>query len=450
MPTAKAGRRGAEAAFDAGISALPPKASAAVLAGRYDLEFGKSIWELGLLKIQEKVNVQSVAAKFGGSMDSIDERVATRLPNDKFIVQVSDTVLASYTPANRQDVTRWLKETDTSSQERMSPYIQQAFRYATEVGTPVVMAMDLTNSFSPNDVKNALASNISLDTGDADVDQLAKLISGVQGITLGITVKTQAIGAIRIDFSESPKAFANLGKPLLIEVLQNQGAMIDDIRDWTPSINGNTFKLQGNLGPNGARRVMSVLSLPPSLTSAAQSAAESGSEESLMRTATLNYYDSISTMLGDLREKPKKDHVQTFGQAAIWYDKYARKIDNLPVLNVDPELLDYGAWIATSLRQAEATMKGVGMRSSSRTRGNSAGGGYGGYRYAYGTRYGYGYTSAVNSAGASIRAEGRADANIRSQEKTRGAANVQQIWQQIDEESAAIRRTMTQKYQTEF
>jgi hypothetical protein len=315
------------------------------------------------------------------------------------------------------------------------------------------MAMDLTDTFSPNDVKTALASKTSLKGTDANVDQLIKLMSGIQGITLGITVKNQAIGAIRVDFEQSPEAFAKLGKPLLIEILQNQGAMIDDVRDWTPSVTGNTFKLQGNLGPNGARRVMSVLSLPPSLTSAAQSVAASGSEESMARVATQQYYDSITTMLDDLREKPKKDHVKTFGQAAIWYDRYARKIDNLPVLNVDPDLLEYGVWIASTLRQAEATMKGVGMRSSSRTRGNNASGGYGGgYRYAYGPRggYRYGYSTGVGSARASIQAEGRADANIRSQERTRGAANVQQLWQQIDEESAAIRRAMTQKYQTEF
>ena len=99
------------------------------------------------------------------------------------------------------------------------------------------------------------------------------------------------------------------------------------------------------------------------------------------------------------------------------------------------------------------------MRSSNRRASNNAGsGGYsyssGGYRAGYGYNSGgygpQGYTATVGAGQASLREKGRTDAIISRQERSMGAASVQQAWQMIDQETAAIRRTMTEKYQTEF
>jgi hypothetical protein len=256
---------------------------------------------------------------------------------------------------------------------------------------------------------------------------------------------------------------------MLVEVLERQGSMIEDVRDWKPSIQGNTFLLSGTLSTEGLRRVMSVLQLPTSLATAADKIAlsDDGGDESAKRLASQQYFSSVTSLLDDLRAKPKRDGVQTFGQAAAWYGKYARKIDNLPILNVDPKLVEYGAATAQMLRNAEMAMKGVGMRSVARTTGENSGYGYydgygyGGYRSGYG--YGYGdnvYTpnayagtsvaSNFNAARASIQAEQQADTQIRTQERISGAASVQQIWQIIDQATSAVRREMTQQYDAEF
>lgn len=450
-----------QAAYDAGISALPPDATAVILAGRADHEFGKSIWELGLMKLRAPRNVTSVATRFGGSIDEIAGRSAARLPDDHYVVQIQDGLLGSYTPANRQDVSRWMKSTDLNSGETMSAYLKQAFAYAAQIGTPIVMAMDLEGQFSQTDVAAKLPEFAELKDSGLSVAAAAKLISGIQGITLGITLEDQAIGAIRVDFNSSPQAFAKVGKSLLIEVLRNHGAMLDDIHDWTPSVNGNTFFLRGKLSPTGARRVMSVLELPRALGDALHDTASSGgdSKEAAARIASQQYFKTVSMLLDDLRDKPKTDHVKTFGQAAIWYDKYARKIDGLPLLNVDPTLLKYGNDVSNMLRSAEASMKGVGMRSSVRTGMNdptsygysSRGGGYRGGSGYDGALYGpQGYTVSEGAAKASVREKGRTDAVIRGQERTKGAASVQQVWQDIDAASAEIRRVMTSKYSAEF
>ena len=457
-----------KAAYDAGLSALPPDAKEVILAGRNDHEFGKSIWEMALMRLEGDRAVTTVAQRYGGTMDTVEGRTAAKLPNDRYIVQLSKDMLGTYTPANRQDVSRWLRRTDKiSTNASYSPYLAQAFKYATDVGTPIIMAMDVSDTISPTEVKARLSGyaeslrEAGVDLSEVDVDELSKLLSEVQGITLGVTVKEDSVGAIRVDFKGPPGLLEKIGKPLLIQILQKQGAMIDDITDWTPSVYGNTFFLQGKLSTDGTRRIMSVLELPHELSNAMQSASSPGSDQegSAKRIAAQQYYNSVTTLIEDLRIKPKRDHVKTFGQAAMWYDRYARKIDSLPILGVDEELLTFGSNIAELFRTAEMQMKGVGMRASSRRASNNpVSGGFsyssGGYRAGWGyTSGGYGdqgYTVRMGPGQASLQAKGRTDAIITREERQKGAASVQQIWQTIDHETYAVRRHMTEKYQIEF
>ncbi|GAA5507390.1 hypothetical protein [Novipirellula caenicola] len=126
----------------------------------------------------------------------------------------------------------------------------------------------------------------------------------------------------------------------------------------------------------------------------------------------------------------------------------------MSILNVDEMLVDYGANMAAMLREGEMTMKGVGMRTSVRTRSNQpSSGGYGmavgGYRAGMGyngSLYGVPSTYVgVNPMTVSLQAKGQSDAIIRTQERTQGASSVQQLWNQIDEQTAAVQREMVSK-----
>jgi hypothetical protein len=64
-------------------------------------------------------------------------------------------------------------------------------------------------------------------------------------------------------------------------------------------------------------------------------------------TASYTYYRSLSTLLDELGGS--KD-TKTVSKRAYWYQLYAQKIDGLPLLNVDPEVLDFGAKVGQTLR----------------------------------------------------------------------------------------------------
>lgn len=442
-----------KAAFEAGVSALPPDASSIVMAARNDFESGRNAWELSLVKFISDRDVSSVAKRFGGEIDSISGRMAARLPNDHYVIQISPSLLGTHTPARRQDVTRWLAATDkTSTSETMSPYLLQAYGYATKVGTPIVMAMDLAGVLSPTEAAARVTEFEALAGKQELAAALVKLASSVQGATLGITLGDGVLGAIRVDFSETPEVSAAVLKPVLLEVIKRHGAMVDDFETWQPSLQGNTFMLKGPLTTASTRRVLSFLELPPAL---AHSMDLAGSSASSGTSASQLYFQSVFALLDDLRMKPKTDGYKTAGQAAIWYDKYARKIDQLPILGVDPTLLNYGSDIAGALRDANSALRGVGMNTSLRTVNNNASGSgpqvsYGGYTSGnYG--YGFGATSfSYFNMRSGDRVQDSANAAIRMQERVGGASTVQTIWKNIDEATAMIRREMTEKYEVEF
>ena len=51
------------------------------------------------------------------------------------------------------------------------------------------------------------------------------------------------------------------------------------------------------------------------------------------------------------------------GQISVYFRNYARRIDRLPILNVDPELVDFGRWVSTSLREGQIAVTEAAGRS---------------------------------------------------------------------------------------
>ncbi len=59
----------------------------------------------------------------------------------------------------------------------------------------------------------------------------------------------------------------------------------------------------------------------------------------------------------------KKKDIQTFGQHAILFDRYAGRIEKLPVLGVDKELIQYSAFVAQQLRNGSQIVRMKGIRT---------------------------------------------------------------------------------------
>jgi hypothetical protein len=146
------------------------------------------------------------------------------------------------------------------------------------------------------------------------------------------------------------------------------------------------------------------------------------------------YYRSVTTLINDLRKTMEENRHRDYH--ALWMERYGRKIDGLPILNVDEELVAWGANIAETFRSTAIVQKSSGVRQGVRKSQT-----YGGYQYSS-DEYGNYYNS--YRSGSSVKRQ------INREEQAQASAVRFENFKQIEDATADIRRKMTLKYGVEF
>ena len=113
----------------------------------------------------------------------------------------------------------------------------------------------------------------------------------------------------------------------------------------------------------------------------------------------------------------------------MWFDKWARRIDRMPIQNVDPELLEFGRAVAAGLRSMAGNIRGVGIQSAAQNAQVAAA------NYSYFTDWFY------------VAAQQRA---VRAQQRAKGVLSARDVYQSIENEAARIRQILTERYKTAF
>lgn len=442
-----------EEAFEAGIEAIPPQANHFVAAAKLDLETKQPDWQVGLMELKYDPSLPKVAVRYQGTTDYISERPVAILPGDIYVIKFMENVVGYGTPATRQDVARWITRYYDNSLRGLSDYLAEAQTFA-DAGSPIIVALDLTHVASPQIVRNRLDSLETLKGRKVDLDELAKVLASIRGISLGVTVQQSMTGAVKVDFSEDVGILKDFAKPLLLEILGKQGMMIDEIDSWEATVSGNRIQLTGPLYASGLRRIFSLVDPPPSLQEATQKAAKSGAsseadeKKELTIAASQIYYKSVVSLLDELRIQKKGR--TTMGQISVWFDKYARKIDRLPIANVDPDLLNFGRYVSESLRTGQSEVTDAAARS--RIRQNEVPEQYDVTTYS--TPIGANWTGQYSWNGWEATPDwqktGSKMSNVRMEEQIKGAKSANDVMRDIANATADIRRHMTEKYGVEF
>lgn len=454
-------------AFADGVSRVPPQAEGYILAAQVDFKLRKPIWEAAAAELRTPLSLKEIAKRRSGTADVLEGLDAVELPNDTYVVQLDDDTLAAMGPANRQLVMQWVR--DIKRGARVSPYLEKAAGYSDDAGTEVIFAVDLEGAFAPKAIQAYLETKQSLlDPAKADPQEVARLLASLQGVRLGIRIGEKPFGKLVVDLDSDITIPKELGKAILLEILGDAGMLIADFNQWTPECQGREFSLAGDLSQSGLRRIFSLVETPlptePSEASAAAPSPEDAKKK--MATNSQQQFDAIEKMLEDIKEDWRD--LKQLSTASVFFDRYAKKMEKLPVLNVDADMLAYRDYVALQLRTAADAVRTKGIRSSLGSYGASAGGtdpGYynGGYGYQGGWNGGYGYgygynplaaadamAASTNAFHAALREEGAQRRAVRVEAKTTMVNTLQDIRANVIEATTAIRRVMTQRYQIEF
>lgn len=410
---------------------LPPEAKkmalGAVLQPSTDF---KDLWQVALMELAEPVGIRAIARSEAGYVDEIGGRTAAITPQDAAFVDLGDNVLAVLCPADRQFLGRWLARTDAGASADLGDYLKSSLALVNN-RVQVLLAIDLQDVMTPRDVESRLAAAAWAPKNQSELAAMTSAITSLRGAVLRIAIGEDCQGQLQVDFADDLSPVREHAQELVLQALGNLGMSTDELAKWDVSTTTRSIRLQGDLSPDAMRRVFSVVELPTADMQAGDAGAETAGtpSESQVRESSLAYFKSTQVLLDDLR-KGLKDTKAT----SAWMERYARRIDELPVLHVDEVLLDYGDKLAETLRIMGLSKREAGIRYGVRsTEGGGGGGYYDGYYYGDDA-----YTRAAERSQA------------RKEEMAVASDTRVQGWNLIDNATADIRRTLTKKYNTEF
>lgn len=438
--------------FDSSPSMLPPTTDQFVWGAEMLLETMSPDTQYAAMNLNRDLSMPQLARWIRGSMNTIGGMEAVATPRGGIVIKFSPVEYGIVLPASRQKASRWVQSTKGSTENSLSPYLNSVVSDAKRTDAHICQVIDLTDSVDRQAVRAALVNSKVVQQQGLDVDRVADLLASVRGVNVLVSFTDQPYGTLIVDFGGDTAPLKNSGKDLLIEVLNEAGTSLSELPNWSATTDPHRIVLEGPMSESGLMRVFSFLEidtsvvndqLPPDIP------ADTGTKEKEEEryaddpaTITRNYYQSVQKYLKDLsRERGAKSYYSI----AVWYDKYAKRIERLPILNVDPEVLDYGESVIGHLRAAADSIQGGGVKTAARgaqiTPGSDYGYGYGnGYRVFSGANY-------AASQVANVEAERRA---IRAQEKAQSTLDAKGHLAAIENETLQIRRRMTEKYGVEF
>lgn len=320
------------------------------------------VWETSVIETNQTLSLAAMAAQGSGQKASLADLDALKLNTNSYLVQFAPKLYGAYVPANRQKATRWVERAEAAKEVRLTSYLSKIAEYPETTGTEVMLALDLAGMIDVNRVRNSLAKSETLkNRSQVNKESLAHIIASIEGVALGVKATDTLNGKLRVDFGTDPGIMAEFAKPLLLEKLGDLGLMIEDFESWEGSIRGNTFYLGGDLSPTGLRRVLSLID-PPSIPALPPQPKDmpSASELDPMALPSQRYFREITALLDEMSDRSNLKYAKQFS----WYDKHARKISQLSMVNVDPDLMNYGLATATALRSMAFNLRNQAAEAS--------------------------------------------------------------------------------------
>jgi hypothetical protein len=325
----------------------------ACIGASLDFDSMRPRWELALLNVSAVPPLDQMAQSIGGYTDTIEGNQAAWSPTGACYLGLDPQTLATAQPGNRQWLSTWIEDMRSPAGDRSSVYLRNAAA-AVSNQTPIVLAIDLHNSLAMPAVMHWLLvdSNNAVATAMTDRAATARVLTAVRGVTIKVAVGNATTAAITVDFDTETAPLAPVAKPLFLELLSDHGLTLRDINQWTFTASGRTVTGQGPLSDQGLRALLSLLQAPspqvsPDSTAPQLAAGKSGPS---MAAASKQYFTQISSILEGINlGGPINDQ-------SGWFWRDARRIDQLPAMNVDPDLLRWGSSVSANLRQASAIL----------------------------------------------------------------------------------------------
>jgi hypothetical protein len=429
-----------------GVLGLSNDVAKVAVAMQIDFQTLEERWKLGMLQpLVSPPKLSVLAAREGGYVEQIQAQSVAWTPRNFYLLAFPDKIVGFVAPANRQAISQGLLATIIKPRTFPPSWADRAIQRA-DGGSPIVLAVDLRDTISPRHAEAWLkALEMPVVKKNLTAPELtAKTLATVQSAFLQFDVQQTIQGTLRIEFENSVQFLQAYAKELVLEILDDYGADVDELRKWTGGVEGKTITLNGPMSEAGVRRILSVVSTP-TLTRPYRSESEEsdeGATEKATQTASAPPEPSAAVALKatqqhfraivDTVESLKSHKGSSQASLKLWYERAAKQIEEMPLLNVDEEVLEWGSVMARTMREMAY---GINYNVKDRTYrlAGTANGYYGGWGY-YGGGNSKGYSADV----------------LKKQSNSVLDVELNGRWQVIETSIADMRRKLVTKYKVDF
>jgi hypothetical protein len=415
---------------------FPADAKSLVVAGRLDFSDLKPNWTLCLAEMHSAKNdLGALARRERGFVEKVNEMSVAWSPRNMYLLLATPQMLGFFVPADRQMLERWVQSTIIRPRTFPPQFADRALFHA-DRKAQVALALDLKNAISPELARQWLSSLSGVaKMKTIDTEALGRAYASAKSAALTVEVGESIEGTLRIDFMLPIDYGKTVAKDVVIQLLEDCGASVNDISKWSTDAQGTSITLSGQMSKEGLRRILSLVeppvTTPETPSGSAPLPAPTGPTSVPAPPSTVEASQSYFRAVTDLLDGLKHERSNSHKGMSLWYDRYAKRIDALPLLGVDNELLDWGMTISKTLREMSA---GVNYNAKDQTYRISGLSNYtGGYYYGYS-----GDSKAYNAS--VIRKQGDAVMDVQ----------MDQVWKRIDITIAEMRRKMVEKYKVDF
>jgi len=437
----------------AGNEPLPSWVKTIVRGSHTHLGSSSREWSMSVANAPGYLDFSALARHAGQKTQMVAGRPSYLSSDGFYVSMLNPETIGVLRPADRADLSRWIDRVQSENAPAIPEYLQQA----AQGDGQIVLAIDLKDTFDKWLLRAWLESTETLKGSTTRTLEMAELLQSIEGLTLTVDVTHEINATLRIDFQTTLTPIAELVHPLLLEYLTHSSAFVGDLESAKVTLQEQSVLLSMKpLSDSGFQRLMSLTLSPhpqESLASNEETPADTTTPNApKLRsgpnvTATQRYFNAIESMLGDLERSYKRS--RNYTATAVWHERFAQKINQLPIEGVDPAMVEYGRETSSRLVALAASLRGQPLEINALNNAITynvqptygGNGWWGGGTYTSSGPVPTGYNVDTNLI------------NVREQQAqavVEGNKERQQVWQlQIDERNK-IRSDMYNKYEVDF
>lgn len=444
---------------------LPKNADLSILASSLEPGTLRSRRDLALIQGGPFPPFNELAKIEKGIEETLAGLPAILSPKNCYILSFGPKQLAIVSPAHRQETARWARFAQSNDAPVLSSYLQQAHGAIAD-GYHIVVAIDMQNAVDLPSVRQYLAQSALLKEKKMDIEALAKVLASSRGIRIGVRFDQGIKATLAADFGENIKPFASVLPSLVLAGYADMGGDLDEFAANNAVVQDKTFLITSTLTTKGLRNVMQLV---PPFTGAAMAPrdipvknAPNGQPEISVQ-ASQKFFKSIRELANDAHALA--DQKNDMILAAQAYERAATRIDLLPVQGVDEDLVKFAGFASAKLREiADALRKSIieanAVEGGRKVKVQVIPGFFMG-QYNIGPWNPWNPGDPLAPPGLWVRPYitppqvnvTSNDAEIQGKQAealARGARRRLELWRQLSDESANLRRQLSIRYRVEF